>query len=49
MGVKGIGRFSLKPRQNGRNIVGCYMLWVVSVCTPCCMLLRVVETCCAKV
>ena len=23
MGVKGIGRFSLKPRQNWRNIVGC--------------------------
>ena len=49
MGVKGIGRFSLKPRQNGRNIVGCYMLWVASVCTPCCMLLRLVAQKCETV
>ena len=37
----------LKPRANGRNIVGqhaqqCWMLHVASVCTPCCMLLDVV-------
>ena len=31
-----------KPTQN------CWILHVASVCTPCCMLLRVVGTCCAK-
>ena len=36
----------LKPRANGRNIVGCYM--VRPFCTPCCMLLDVVACCCAK-
>ena len=37
-----------KPRANGGNVVGqhysqyCWMLHVVSICTPCCMLLGVV-------
>ena len=42
---------SLKPRANGRNIVGqqlpiLWMLHVASVCTPCCMLLGVVASAC---
>ena len=46
---------TLKPRANGRNIVGQQLpnivLHVASVCTPCCMLfmlLPVVGSCCAK-
>ena len=37
--------YNLKPRANGRNIVGpnnsqhCWMLHVASVCKPCCILL----------
>ena len=35
--------------RNGRNIAQyCWMLLVLSVCTPCCMLLRVVGSCYAK-
>ena len=30
------------------NFQHCWMLHVASVCTPCCMLLRVVGSCCAK-
>ena len=30
------------------NFQRCWMLDVASVCTPCCMLLRVVGSCCAK-
>ena len=39
------------PRVSGCNIVTpehCWMLHVLSVCTPCCMFLRVVGSCCAK-
>ena len=46
---------TLKPRANGRNIVGQQLpnivLNVASVCTPCCMLfmlLPLVGSCCAK-
>ena len=41
----------LKLRADGRNIVGqhCWMLHVASVCTPRCMLLRVVGSCYAKI
>ena len=38
-----IHTFSFKPRANGRNIVGCYMLRPFAHPVPCCwMLLRVV-------
>ena len=30
------------------NFQHCWLLYVASVCTPCCMLLRVVGSCCAK-
>ena len=30
------------------NSQHCWMLRVASFCTPCCMLLRIVESCCAK-
>ena len=36
----------VKPRANGRNIVGCDMLH--PCCIPCGMLLRVVGSFCAK-
>ena len=42
---------SITPRKhrNGWNIAQyCWMLLVLSVCTPCCMLLHVVESCYAK-
>ena len=42
---------SITPRKhrNGRNIAQyCWMLLVLSVCTPCCMLLHVVGSCYAK-
>ena len=35
----------LKPSATDAN---CWMLHVASVCTPCCMLLSVVGSCCAK-
>ena len=43
----------LKPRANGRNIVGQQLPILLDVtcfsfCAPCCMLLRVIGTCCAK-
>ena len=34
---------TLFPANNSQH---CWMLHVASVCTPCCMLLRVVESCC---
>ena len=42
---------SKPPRVSRCNIVTpehCWMLHVLSVCTPCCMFLRVVGSCCAK-
>ena len=43
----------LRPRANGRNIVGQQLPILLDVtcfsfCAPCCMRLRVIETCCAK-
>ena len=38
---------ALKSRVKGRNIVECHM--IKSGCTPCCMLMQVVGSCCAKV
>ena len=35
----------LLPNNNSQH---CWILHVASVCTPCCMLLRVVGSCCAK-
>ena len=36
---------TLFPANNSQH---CWMLHVVSVCTPCCMLLRVVGSCCIR-
>ena len=35
-------------RLLAKNSQHCWILHVASVCTPCCMLLRVVGSCCAK-
>ena len=43
----------LKPRAIDATLLAnnsqhCWMLCVVSICTPCCMLLCIVRSCCAK-
>ena len=47
------GLCTLSPMQTGSTLLAnnpklCWMLRVAPVCTPCCMLLRVVGSCCAK-
>ena len=47
------GLCTLNPMQTGSTLLAnnpklCWILRVAPVCTPCCMLLRVVGSCCAK-
>ena len=44
---------TLSPMQTGSTLLAnspklCWMLRVASVCTPCCMLVHVIGSCCAK-